>query len=79
MEDKGVMVYVSNNCLESNKLLNLLDDLAVTYDRKNISENRAYLRELQQDNIYATPVAVINRKKILGFRKNKIMKLLGNY
>lgn len=79
MVDKGIMVYISDNCQESNMLLNLLDDLAVNYDRRNISEDRAYLKELQQDNIYATPVAVINRNKILGFQKNKIMNLLGQY
>ncbi|WP_017473804.1 glutaredoxin family protein [Amphibacillus jilinensis] len=76
MSVERIVVYVSNQCEESDKVIRLLDDMAVNYEKKNISEHKAYLKELQRLKIYATPAIIINDKKILGFQKKKIEQLI---
>lgn len=79
MKEQNIRVYVSNNCTESNKLINLLEELDVAYEQKNVTENKSYMKELQAQKIYATPVAMINNNKVLGFQKNKLMDVLRRY
>lgn len=79
MRDQNIRVYVSNNCKESNKLIHLLEELDVPYEEKNVTENKSYMKELQEQKIYATPVAIINNNKVLGFQKNKLMDVLRRY
>lgn len=79
MGDQNIRVYVSNNCKESNELIHLLEELDVPYEQKNVTENKSYMRELQAQKIYATPVAIINNNKVLGFQKNKLMDVLRRY
>lgn len=76
MKAKEIKVYVSNDCQESRKIMNFLEQLNVMYEKRNISENKAYLTELQRRNIYSTPVVIIDENIILGFQKNKITNLL---
>ncbi|MCZ0702695.1 arsenate reductase-like glutaredoxin family protein [Natronobacillus azotifigens] len=76
MKAKEIIVYVSNDCQESRKIMNFLEQLDVMYEKRNISENKAYLTELQRRNIYSTPVVIIDENIILGFQKNKITNLL---
>ncbi|WP_182200735.1 glutaredoxin family protein [Paraliobacillus salinarum] len=67
-----ITIYVSNNCSESNKLVNFLEEKNVDYEKKNITEDKKYLKDLQTQNIYATPVTMINDQTILGFQKRKL-------
>ncbi|MBM7542904.1 glutaredoxin family protein [Amphibacillus cookii] len=76
MSVEHIVVYVSNQCKESDKVIRLLEEMAVNFEKKNISENKAYLKELQRLNIYATPAIIINDKKVLGFQKRKIEQLI---
>lgn len=79
MEDRAVKVYVSNNCTESNKLIHFLHELDVDCEVKNITDNKDYLKELQEQHIYATPVVMINEHTILGFQKRKLEHELNDY
>ncbi|GGM34250.1 hypothetical protein GCM10011351_20300 [Paraliobacillus quinghaiensis] len=79
MHEENIQVYVSNNCTESNKLIHLLEELGVKHERKNVTENKDYMRELQQQKIYATPVAMVNNKKVLGYQKSRLMDILRHY
>ncbi|CQR48278.1 Glutaredoxin [Paraliobacillus sp. PM-2] len=73
MEGKQqVTIYVSNNCSESNKLIHFLKELGISYEIKNITEDKKNLKELQEQHIYATPVTMVNNHKILGFQKHKL-------
>ena len=79
MQEQNIQVYVSNNCTESNKLIQLLEELGVSHERKNVTENKAYMRELQKQNIYATPVAMVNNNKVLGYQKSRLKDVLRHY
>ncbi|MDC3413132.1 glutaredoxin family protein [Aquibacillus sp. 3ASR75-11] len=77
MEKPHVVVYVSDNCSHSEKVLSLLEYVNVPYEKKNISEEKKVVRELQQHQIYGTPATFINNQVILGYQKYKIKQALG--
>lgn len=75
---RKVKVYTSEGCAECDELVLFLDQENIPYEHKNITENREYLKELHRQNIYLTPVVIINHQYfILGFQKDKIAQLLG--
>lgn len=76
MVERKITVYTSDECHESDKILQFLNELSVDYEEKNISQNRAYLKELQSRNIYSAPALFIKDKAVLGFQKEKIKRLI---
>ncbi|MBU5595411.1 glutaredoxin family protein [Amphibacillus sp. MSJ-3] len=76
MVERQIIVYTCDRCKESENIINLLKELAVDYEERNISKNRAYLKELQTHNIYSAPAIFIGDKVILGFQKGKISRLI---
>jgi|SRR5699024_370463 len=76
MPEGKIIVYTSDDCHESKQIIHLLDELEVDYEERNISQNRAYLKELQAKSIYSAPVLMFNNKAILGFRQEKIIRLV---
>lgn len=80
MDEKGIVVYVSDDCKESQRVINLLDRLAVPYQTKNISRTRTYLLELQGMGVYSTPAVIINETdKVLGYQAYKIKQLIKSF
>ncbi|CDQ40922.1 MULTISPECIES: glutaredoxin domain-containing protein [Virgibacillus] len=79
MADPEVVVFVSNDNAECEKLLEHLRDWNVTYVTKNVNTDSGHMKELQENGIYGTPAMFINGEKepILGFQKNKIKYRLG--
>lgn len=72
MQGKEVIVYVSDNCKECDRVKEYLELLGADYKLKNVTEERNFLKELQTRHIYATPATIINGEVILGFQKQKI-------
>lgn len=68
------MVYINNHCT---RLLDQLDEWNIDYKTKNVVEDPQYLKELQDEGFYGTPVTFINDNAILGYQKNKIKQKLG--
>ncbi|WP_186576311.1 glutaredoxin family protein [Aquibacillus kalidii] len=77
MTEQNVLVYVSDDCNECVEMMAFLDKYHVEYQVRNISNNQEYMRELQREKIYATPVAFVNKERVLGFQKNKLMSVIG--
>ncbi|MDL4840143.1 glutaredoxin family protein [Aquibacillus rhizosphaerae] len=77
MKKQEVVVYVSNNCDDCEKVLTFLDRLGVQFQLKNVTDNQDYMRDLQKQKIYATPVVFIDDLSILGFQEERIMQVLG--
>lgn len=76
--NRQVKVYISEDCSECEELLAFLYEKNINYEEKNITKRREYLNELHQQNIFLTPVLIINHHyRILGFQKEKIVQLLG--
>ncbi|WP_440896821.1 glutaredoxin family protein [Amphibacillus sp. Q70] len=76
MVERKIIVYTSDECHESDKIIRFLNELSVDYEERNISQNRAYLKELQARNIYSAPALFVKDKAILGFQKEKIKRLI---
>jgi hypothetical protein len=78
MSNSKVTIYVSENSVESNKVIRLMEDYDIPYKIKNVSENHALMKELQAKDIYGTPATYVdNQEVILGYQKNKIKYALG--
>lgn len=71
-----LIVYISDDCDESEQVIHLLDELEVSYEKKNIDEDRAHLKELQARQVYSAPAIFFNDKSILGFQRESIIRLI---
>ncbi|PXW89169.1 glutaredoxin [Streptohalobacillus salinus] len=76
MDGREVIVYVSDNCHECDRVVKLLEDMNVSHHVRNISENKAYLSDLQKQHIYATPAVLLKDKKVLGYQEKRIKSIL---
>lgn len=78
MKEKNVVVYISDNSSHCEKLLKQLDKWDISYETKNVTENRSYMKELQKKGIYGTPATFIEDRSnaILGCQENKIKEAL---
>ena len=78
MEDKEVVVYISDDSRKCDQLLSELDNMGINYETKNVTKNKNYMEELQNKGVYGTPATFIDNDKspILGPQKNKIIQAL---
>ncbi|WP_174615738.1 glutaredoxin family protein [Virgibacillus ihumii] len=77
MNEKNVIVYVSDDCSQCDKLLEHLNKLNVNYQTKNVTENHKYMEQLQEKGVFGTPVTFVDNQMILGLQKNKMNRMLG--
>ncbi|UJL47034.1 glutaredoxin family protein [Virgibacillus sp. NKC19-16] len=79
MSEHHVTIYISDGNPQCGKLIKQLDEWNVSYATKNVSHNRDYMKELQDIEIFGTPVTFVGEDQpaILGFQKNKIKYALG--
>ncbi|MFD1335590.1 glutaredoxin domain-containing protein [Oceanobacillus iheyensis] len=72
-----VVVYVSEVNEPSRKVIELLNEYKITFEMKNVTEDKTYLQELQTKGIYGTPATEIDGEFVLGYQKNKLKYALG--
>lgn len=78
MKQSNVVVYISDHNFKSKEVLDLLDEYSVSYNKKNVSDNGKYMKELHEMGIYGTPAMFVKgHPVILGYQKNKIKYALG--
>lgn len=80
MENHDVVVYISKDNNYCKKVIQLIEDAEVSYEVKNVSDNREYMKELQKDGIYGTPATFIKGmdRTILGYQKREILNAIRN-
>lgn len=78
MDSNEVTIYVSNNNINCEKVVNLMNEYGVCYELRNVSANREYMKEMQNNGIYGTPAVIIKDidETILGFQKQRILRAL---
>lgn len=78
MSKQNVTLYISDNSSYCNKVINLMKEHDVSFQVKNVTQNRKYMKELQNDGIYGTPALFIMGEEqfILGYQKARILKAL---
>lgn len=79
MRNKEVIIYVSEDSTPCEKLLNKMDKWDISYQTKNVTHNKAYMKELQEKGIFGTPATFIEDQNsvILGVQESKIKYALG--
>jgi len=72
------IIYISKNSPQCTEVVDLLEEMDVDYDIKNVSLHKEYLRELQEKEIYGTPATFVRneQKFILGYQKNRLIEAL---
>lgn len=78
MTDTKALIYISDDCTSCQELLKKMDQWAVEYKVKNITDNNQNKKELQEYGIYGTPATFIEKKKepILGYQIDKLKRAL---
>jgi len=78
MSDKEVVVYISDESSKCEQLLSDLDKLNVNYETKNVTKNKKYMKELQNEGVFGTPATFIENDNtlILWVQKSKIKQIL---
>ncbi|WP_058305789.1 thioredoxin domain-containing protein [Gracilibacillus massiliensis] len=72
-----IEIFISDNCAESTQLIDFLNKKSIDFFIKNTTDNKDYLYELHNQNIYITPALIIDKYyQVIGFQQNKIEKLL---
>lgn len=74
---KKVTLFFSEGSEASDRVKAFLDKNDVTYELKNVTKNKDYLKELQEMKVFGTPTIFIDGKKIEGHQENKILYELG--
>ncbi|MBP1950659.1 glutaredoxin family protein [Virgibacillus litoralis] len=77
MNDKEVIVYISNDCLNCEKLLSQLKQWKIKYTTRNVTENQEYIKQLHERDVFGTPTTLVDDHVICGSQINKIKYLLG--
>lgn len=76
MSERNVIVYISDDCSQCDKLLAHLNKLNVNYKTKNVTENHEYMEQLQEQGVFGTPTTFVDNHMILGMQKRKINRML---
>lgn len=74
---KKVTLFISEGSKASVRLKAFLDENDVSYELKNVTKDKEYLKELQEMNVFGTPTIFIDGKKIEGNQENKVLYELG--
>ncbi|TQS76426.1 glutaredoxin family protein [Ornithinibacillus gellani] len=79
MSVKEAVIFISNNCEKCDDLLEQLDAWNISYETKNVTDNREYMKELQDQGVYGTPATFVKNgsRVILGLQFNRIKQALG--
>ncbi|WP_164671042.1 glutaredoxin family protein [Virgibacillus doumboii] len=77
MSDNEIVVYISNDSSHCDRLITKLNEWEVDFQTKNVSENREYMKELQDKGVFGTPATIVGNEMILGSQINKIKYSLG--
>ncbi|MCP3029252.1 glutaredoxin family protein [Halobacillus sp. A5] len=77
MNQQRVVVYTSDHCTHCKQVLSKLEEWEIDFKEKNISQDRAYFKELQQQKIYGTPATFIDDEKVLGYQERGLKRALG--
>ena len=60
-----------------NKTQEYLAEKGIEFEDRDITENEAFLKELEDMKIMSTPVIVIDGETVVGFKKDRLDELLG--
>jgi thioredoxin reductase (NADPH) len=73
-----IIVYTNTGCPYCSKIKQELQSWGFEdYEERNVGENPEYFNELHEKGIFGTPATFINDEAVIGYRPNKMKKILG--
>jgi arsenate reductase-like glutaredoxin family protein len=76
MDDASPRLYTQDGCAESARVRAWLTERGVPFFERNASADAAAARELAATGIFATPMLVVGRRRVLGYRPETIQSAL---
>lgn len=74
--DKQVIIYTTQDCIECTLVKQMLTQLQVEYEARDVSNNPHYQKEVEHFGFLGLPVTVVGKKAVKGYRPEEIQKLL---
>lgn len=71
---KQIIVYTTKDCIECNMVKQMLSQLNIAFEVKDVSDNLRYQSEVESLGFLGVPVTVIGNAVIKGYRPEEIMK-----
>jgi thioredoxin reductase (NADPH) len=72
-----IILYSSTGCTYCEKMKKEFKEWGFDYEERNVTENPTFFDDLHDQGIFSTPVAFIDGEACIGYRPNKMKKLLG--
>jgi thioredoxin reductase (NADPH) len=73
-----IVIYTNTGCPYCSKIKQELQSWGFEdYEERNVGENPEYFNELHEKGIFGTPATFINGEAVIGYRPNKMKKILG--
>ncbi|ARU62985.1 pyridine nucleotide-disulfide oxidoreductase [Tumebacillus avium] len=72
-----VTLYSSTGCTYCAKIKDELKRWGISYEERNVTENKDYFNDLHARGIFSTPVTFLEDTPVIGYRPNKMKQLLG--
>lgn len=74
MMDKNVIVYTTTDCVECSLVKQMLTQVGIDYELRDVSENDKYQEEIEALGFPGVPVTVVNGRAIKGYRPEEILE-----
>jgi glutaredoxin len=72
------ILYTQTGCAESAQVRTWLTDHGIRFRERDVSADSAATTALAATGIFATPLLVVGKSTVLGFRPRALAALLGN-
>ncbi|WP_102347806.1 FAD-dependent oxidoreductase [Bacillus sp. Marseille-P3661] len=72
----NIVIYSSTGCPYCAKIKNELTEWGFEYEERNVTENPDFFDDLHEQGMFSTPVTFVGDQAIIGYRPNKMKKLL---
>lgn len=72
-----VTVYDKDNCGECRKTEDLLDELGITYETRNMSHDKDALKKVKADGHRKAPAVYVGEESWSGHQPERILALVG--
>jgi thioredoxin reductase (NADPH) len=72
-----IVVYTSTGCPYCAKIKADLQRWGLSYEERNVTENKDYFHDLHEKGIFSTPVTFLDDTPVIGYRPNRMKQLLG--
>jgi len=73
---RRVVVYTQPGCMFCSRVKDLLLELGVCFEEKDVARDDEAMRELLEKGFFSVPVTVVNGEAVIGYNRPRLEQLL---